>query len=53
MLTFVASSMLAAGFSLTVREIVAPMRNAKLVPLALAANFALMPLRALGIARLG
>lgn len=52
MLTFVVSSMLAMGLSLTVKEILAPLRNARLVGLALVANFVLMPLGALGIARL-
>ena len=52
MLAFVVSSMLAVGLSLTIRQIVAPLRNGKLVLLALLANFVLMPLGALGIARL-
>jgi BASS family bile acid:Na+ symporter len=52
MLVFVVSSMLAMGLSLTVREIVAPLRNARLVSLALLANFVVMPLGAFGIARL-
>ncbi len=52
MLAFVISSMLAMGLSLTVREIAAPLRNARLVLLALLANFVLMPLGAFGIARL-
>jgi BASS family bile acid:Na+ symporter len=52
MLVFVVSSMLAVGVSLTVGQIVAPLRNAKLVSLALLANFILMPLGALVIARL-
>jgi bile acid:Na+ symporter, BASS family len=52
MLAFVVSSMLAVGLSLTIRQIVAPLRNGKLVFLALLANFVLMPLGALGIARL-
>ena len=52
MLAFVISSMLAMGLSLTVREIVAPLRNVRLVLLALLANFVLMPLGAFGIARL-
>ena len=52
MLVFVISSMLGMGLSLTVREIVAPLRNARLVLLALLANFVLMPLGAFGIARL-
>src|SRR5256885_1418094 len=44
MLAFVVSSMLAVGLSLTVGQILAPLRNKKLVFLALAANFLLMPL---------
>ena len=52
MLAFVVSSMLAVGLSLTIRQIVAPLRNGKLVLLALLANFVLMPLGALAIARL-
>ena len=52
MLAFVVSSMLAVGLSLTIRQIVAPLRDRKLVFLALLANFVLMPLGALGIARL-
>jgi bile acid:Na+ symporter, BASS family len=52
LLAFVVSSMLAVGVSLTVRQIMAPLRNGKLVSLALLANFVLMPLGALVIARL-
>lgn len=52
MLVFVVSSMLAVGVSLTVGQIVAPLRNVKLVSFALLANFLLMPLGALAIARL-
>ena len=52
MLAFVVSSMLAVGASLTVGQIMAPLRNAKLVSLALLANFVLMPLGAVVIARL-
>ena len=51
MLTFVVSSMLAVGLSLTVREIVTPLRNGKLLTLAVVANFVLMPLAAVLIAR--
>ena len=51
MLAFVVSSMLAVGLSLTVGQILAPLRNKKLVFLALSANFLLMPLGALVIAR--
>ena len=52
MLAFVVSSMLAVGVSLTVGQIMAPLRNGKLVSLSLLANFVLMPLGALVIARL-
>jgi bile acid:Na+ symporter, BASS family len=51
LLVFVVSSMLAVGLSLTVAQILAPLRNARLVILALVANFVLMPLAALLIAR--
>src|SRR6266699_3839084 len=46
MLAFVVSSMLAVGLSLTIRQIVDPLRNGKLVFLALLANFVLIPLGA-------
>jgi BASS family bile acid:Na+ symporter len=39
MLAFVVSSMLAVGVSLTVGQIMAPLRNAKLISLAMLANF--------------
>src|SRR5881394_681027 len=52
MLAFVVSSMLAVGLSLTFQEIVAPLRNRKLVFFALLANFVLMPAGALAIAKL-
>jgi bile acid:Na+ symporter, BASS family len=52
MLAFVVSSMLAVGASLSVAQILDPLRNRKLVCLALLANFLLMPLGALAIARL-
>ena len=52
MLGFVVSSMLAMGLGLTIREIIAPLRNARLVLLALLANFVLMPLGALTLAKL-
>ena len=51
MLTLVVSSMLAVGLSLTVREIVTPLRNGKLLTLAVLANFVVMPLAAILIAR--
>lgn len=51
-LLFVVGSMLATGLSLTVAEIVAPLKNARLVILALLANFVLVPLLAFTIVRL-
>ena len=51
LLVFVVSSMLAVGLSLTVGQILAPLPNARLVILSLMANFVLMPLAALLIAR--
>jgi BASS family bile acid:Na+ symporter len=51
MLGFVLSSMLGMGLGLTVGQIVAPLRNLRLVVLSLVANFVLMPLVALGLAR--
>ena len=51
MLSFVVSSMLAMGAGLTVSQISAPLRNARLVVLALLANFVLMPLGALALAK--
>ena len=52
MLVFVVSSMLAVGLSLTIKQILAPLRDARLVTLALVANFILMPVGALVISRL-
>jgi predicted Na+-dependent transporter len=43
-LIFVVTSMLAMGLSLTVAQILAPLRNTRLVLLALLANFVLVPL---------
>ena len=48
-LVFVVSSMLAMGLSLTVSQIVAPLRNARLVVVALVLNFIAVPLIAVGI----
>lgn len=50
-LLFVVSSMLAMGLSLTVTQIVGPLRNPTRVVLALVANFVLVPILALVIAR--
>jgi len=52
MLVFVVSSMLAVGLSLTVKQILGPLRDVRLVTLALVANFVLMPISALVISRL-
>lgn len=48
---FAASSMLAAGFSFTLREIIAPLREPSRVARALLGNFVLVPLLAIGVAR--
>lgn len=48
-LIFVISSMLGMGFSLTVHDIIEPLRNVRLVILALVANFVLVPLLVLGL----
>jgi len=52
MLAFVLSSMLSMGLSLTVRQILAPLRNCRLIILGLVANFVLMPFAAFAIVRL-
>lgn len=49
MLSFVVSSMLAMGTGLLVAQIVKPLHNARLVMLALAANFILMPIGAFAL----
>jgi BASS family bile acid:Na+ symporter len=49
-LVFVVTSMLAMGMSLTIAQIVQPLRNVRLVVLALVANFVLVPALAYGIA---
>lgn len=48
---FVVSSTLGVGLSLTVREVLAPLKNARLVALSLVANFILAPLTALALSR--
>ena len=48
-LTFILTSMLAMGLSLTVRQIVDPLKNVKVVLLALLTNFVLVPAIAYGI----
>ena len=52
LLVFVVSSMLAMGLSLTVSQIVAPLRNARLIVLALVINFIAVPILAVGIGAL-
>jgi bile acid:Na+ symporter, BASS family len=52
MLTFVLSSMLSMGLSLTVGQILAPLRNHRLIALALLANFVVMPFAAFGIGKM-
>jgi len=52
MLSFVVSSMLAMGAGLTVSRISEPLRNVRLVVLALLANFVVMPLGALALAKI-
>jgi len=52
MLVFVVSSMLAVGVNLTVAQILAPLRNYRIVFSALLANFVLMPAMAWALARL-
>jgi BASS family bile acid:Na+ symporter len=49
MILFVLSSMVGMGLGLRISEIVAPLRNARLVILALVANFIVMPLVALAL----
>ena len=51
MLSFVVSSMLAMGSGLTLAQIIEPLRNVRLVAFALLANFVLMPLGALALAK--
>jgi len=51
MLVFVLSSMLGMGLGLRVNDILAPLRNWRLVTLSLAANFVVMPFVALALAR--
>jgi bile acid:Na+ symporter, BASS family len=51
MLSFVVSSMLAMGTGLTVAQIIEPLRNVRLLVLALLANFVLMPLVAFALGK--
>lgn len=48
---FVVSSTLSVGLGLTVPQILAPLRNVRLVVLSLVANFLLAPIAAIGLAR--
>lgn len=50
-LLFIVTSMLAMGMSLTVPQIITPLKNVRLVALALLANFVLVPLLAYVITR--
>ena len=52
LLVFVVSSMLAMGLSLTVGQIIEPLRSVRLVLIALAANFVAVPLIGWGIGEL-
>src|SRR4051812_39856226 len=52
MIVFVLSSMLGIGLGLRVSEIIAPLRNARLVVLSLVANFVVMPFIAIALARI-
>ena len=47
---FVVSSTLSVGLGLTMPQIVAPLRNGRLVALSLLANFVLAPVAAIGLA---
>jgi BASS family bile acid:Na+ symporter len=51
-LVFVVTCMLTAGLGLTVRDVVAPLRRARLVAIALVANFVVAPALALALTRL-
>jgi BASS family bile acid:Na+ symporter len=50
--TFIITSMLAMGLSLTVKQIMEPLRDVKVVLLALLANFVLAPALAYGVLRI-
>lgn len=49
-LIFIITSMLGMGFSLTIPQILAPLKNRRLVVVSLAANFVFVPILALAIA---
>ena len=50
-LIFIITSMLGMGFSLTIPQIIAPLKNRRLVVMSLLANFVLVPILALVIVR--
>jgi len=52
MLVFLLATMLGVGLSLTLSQIIAPLRNMRLITAALLANFVVVPLIAVGIAKL-
>ena len=49
-LVFVIASMFSLGLSLTMKQIIDPLKNTRMVILALVANFVLVPLLAYGLA---
>jgi BASS family bile acid:Na+ symporter len=51
MLAFLLASMLEVGLSLTVKEVLAPLKNVRLVVLSLVANFLVVPLLAFAIGK--
>jgi len=51
-LAFVVTSMMSMGLSLTVSQILQPLRNIRLVTLALAANFVVVPAVAFALSRI-
>ncbi len=51
MLIFLCTSMLGVGLSLTLQQIFSPLRNTRLVIAALAANFVVVPLAAVGLGK--
>src|SRR3954449_10207310 len=51
-LAFVLTSMLSMGLSLTVSQILQPLRNTRLVIMALAANFVVIPAAAFALSRI-
>jgi len=50
-LTFLVSSMLELGLSLTLPQVLAPLRNVRLIALSIIANFLVVPLLAIGVAK--